>query len=376
MTKHFFKRGSITAVFAALTFVLAAPAIAQNTDEAKRKYKLAEAQYTLGNYERAAELFKDAYAEFPDPSILFNVAQSYRHAGKCDDALFFYRRFLLINPDAPNRRQVEEFIRDWEKHCNERQALQDRDPKGLSGDSIKDRRDPRPDTTARTTPADQPRPDTTTKTTPKPADTQVAALDDDDDDYYDDDYGSGGTVRKTATGRPTMLTSMVGIGPAFLGIGNLDVPTQFALDIGAGYPISFGDVSIDVGGLLSYTPVPWDNGAGVEGTASMTAILANVGANYHINDQVALRGEFGMGVLAFGGLKMGNVFTVAGAETTGALGMFNLRFGLGASYAVTPNILVGAMPVVFSYSPAAKDLREDIDSLTRFEMLFSVGYQM
>jgi hypothetical protein len=89
-----------------------------------------------------------------------------------------------------------------------------------------------------------------------------------------------------------------------------------------------------------------------------------------------VRAEVGAGVQLFGGLGRGNPFTLNGAEASGALGVFNLRLGLGAEYAVTKNIVVTASPVVFSYSPAPANMRMDMSSLTRFELLFGAGYRM
>ena len=45
--------------------------------------------------------------ESKKPAYLYNVAQAYRQGGKCKDAAFFYKRYLSLKPDAPNRADVE-----------------------------------------------------------------------------------------------------------------------------------------------------------------------------------------------------------------------------------------------------------------------------
>jgi hypothetical protein len=127
--------------------------------------------------------------------------------------------------------------------------------------------------------------------------------------------------------------------------------------------------------MFTYTPVPWEN-AGESGSASLTSILANAVALYEVMPKLSVRADVGLGVQLFGGLTRGNPFTLNGAEASGALGVFNLRLGLGAEYAVTKNIVVTGSPAVFSYSPAPANMRMDMSSLTRFELLIGAGYRM
>ena len=53
-------------------------------------FKEGETQYDLGNFDKAAEAFKQAFAletnEAKRPAYLYNVAQAYRQGGKCKDA--------------------------------------------------------------------------------------------------------------------------------------------------------------------------------------------------------------------------------------------------------------------------------------------------
>ncbi|HEU4612056.1 MAG TPA: tetratricopeptide repeat protein, partial [Kofleriaceae bacterium] len=56
------------------------------------------AYHQAGDYAAAVAAFKEAYVLAPSPGLLFNIAQSYRLAGDCDEAAWMYRRFLDTNP--------------------------------------------------------------------------------------------------------------------------------------------------------------------------------------------------------------------------------------------------------------------------------------
>ena len=64
------------------------------------------------------------------------------------------------------------------------------------------------------------------------------------------------------------------------------------------------------------------------------------------------------------------------APTSGALSMFHLRAALSADYAVTPNLIVTATPVAFTFSPPKEGLSEDIDSITSIDFMIGIGYRM
>ena len=55
-------------------------------EEAKAHVARAKVHYDLGEYEQAAEEYILVYRIKPIPAILFNVAQSYRQAGKYEKA--------------------------------------------------------------------------------------------------------------------------------------------------------------------------------------------------------------------------------------------------------------------------------------------------
>ena len=335
--------------------------------KAEQLYRQGLTQYNLGNFDEAIRLYRLGYEELTDPAFLFNIAQAYRQKGDCQQAAFFYKRFLSSAPKAPQRKEVEERLKELRENCKRAADTADRPPR----ETIK--------------------PNGTTQTGDKPGGNKVTGSgssssgsvkatepddgDDDDDDDDDDDVDDSLRLDSHRY-MPTKVASHVAVGTAFVGIGDLDVPAQFSLGLGAGYPLTLGKVDVDVGGAFTLTPVPWDNPMVASGTAILTSFLANVRAAYPIANKLAARGEFGIGAMMMSGLDEGNVFTQNGKATTGAVGMFNLRMGLSAEYAVTPNIVVTAAPVMFSYSPAKDDVfRDDISSLTRFELMVGVGYR-
>jgi tetratricopeptide (TPR) repeat protein len=82
---------------------------------ARREFQRAEAAFNLGKFEHALAAYEAAYQAKPLPGLLFNIAQCHRNMGNSDRALFFYRRYLAIDPNSPNRATVEELIAETER---------------------------------------------------------------------------------------------------------------------------------------------------------------------------------------------------------------------------------------------------------------------
>lgn len=77
---------------------------------ARELFKRAEVHFSLGEFEAALELYKEAYKSKPLPGFLFNIGQCHRNLKLHDKALFFYRQYLLRLPTAGNRKEVEKLI--------------------------------------------------------------------------------------------------------------------------------------------------------------------------------------------------------------------------------------------------------------------------
>ena len=81
---------------------------------ARAAFDRAELEFRLGHFEQALTLYKKAYASFPHPAFLFNIAQCHRNLGHPDRATFFFQRYLHDAPDATERTAVEKLIADLE----------------------------------------------------------------------------------------------------------------------------------------------------------------------------------------------------------------------------------------------------------------------
>jgi tetratricopeptide (TPR) repeat protein len=102
-------RLSVTIVLVA---ALGWPALAHAGDRAAARaaFQRATQHFDLSEYAQALDDFKEAYRNFEDPSLLFNIAQCYRQLGNDEMAVKFYRTFLLKVPNARNREDVERLI--------------------------------------------------------------------------------------------------------------------------------------------------------------------------------------------------------------------------------------------------------------------------
>jgi tetratricopeptide (TPR) repeat protein len=81
---------------------------------AEAHYKKGMKAYTLGHFTEAIEEFEKAYEVRSEPIFLYNIAQSHRQSDNPQRAIFFYRRYLEAEPDAKNRSEIEQRIKDMQ----------------------------------------------------------------------------------------------------------------------------------------------------------------------------------------------------------------------------------------------------------------------
>lgn len=111
---------------------------AKKTAEAREHYQKGITHYNLGEFDQAIDEFKQAYAISGSPGLLFNVAQAYRLKKDYENALYFYRTYLRLQPDASNRPDVEARIIEMEKLLIEQKALDKAKPTGtIPPDDVK-----------------------------------------------------------------------------------------------------------------------------------------------------------------------------------------------------------------------------------------------
>jgi len=98
------------------------PALAEDRVAARQHYKRALSHYKLAEYKLALDAFKEAFRNFEEPSMLFNVAQCHRQLGQKRDAVRFYRAYLRDVPAATNRAEVEKLVSDLEEQLAQEAA--------------------------------------------------------------------------------------------------------------------------------------------------------------------------------------------------------------------------------------------------------------
>jgi len=370
-------------------------------------YKEGATQYNLGDFDKAVDAFKHGFELETDdskkPAYLYNIAQAYRQAHKCSDTAFFYKRYLSLKDQdtakplpADKRAEIEGWIAEAEKCDAAANTLAHKTPDSTIHPEGTNPVHPTPTvaptrptptvaptrptpTVAPTRPTPTPTVAPTPTPTPTAAPTTVAKVGDDSGGGGGDDDDSG-SVRATAPGaHPQLFVARFTGGLGKVKAGDLAVPVQATFSLFGGYPIAINDqLQIDVGVDATYTPVPFENTmTQAKANASLISVLADAGATYTVAPNIGVRGDLGLGVLAFTGIsEAGNPFTMDGAPTTGALAMFAVRAAIAGDYAFTPNLVATVTPIAFEYSPAKTGLRDDIKSITSFDFMLGIGYRM
>jgi hypothetical protein len=134
----FARRHVVAGFFCALLAATPSVAVAQKkgaTAEAKQReardhYQKGVTHYNLGEFVQAIEEFKQAYAISQAHGLLFNIAQAYRLTQDHRQALYFYKTYLRLVPEAPNRADVESRMVEIEKLLAEQERLKNDKPVG------------------------------------------------------------------------------------------------------------------------------------------------------------------------------------------------------------------------------------------------------
>jgi tetratricopeptide (TPR) repeat protein len=112
------KTRCIPLAFFAVAMIAPVPAAlaGPNEDAAREAIKRATGAYNLGAYEEAVKEYEQAYRLVLDPTLLFNIGQSWRLAGKADKALVAYKAYLrTVDAAAPNLGQVKQRVAELER---------------------------------------------------------------------------------------------------------------------------------------------------------------------------------------------------------------------------------------------------------------------
>lgn len=135
---------------AALAALLAAvffwsPSARADQGKAAELYKKGMAAYALEDWDGAIAEWDRGFREEPKPEFLYNIAQAHRQAGRHEQAMRFYQRYLDLKPDAADRAEVERLIRVLRVAISEKQRATAAPPVGF---------EPKPETPAAPEPAE------------------------------------------------------------------------------------------------------------------------------------------------------------------------------------------------------------------------------
>src|SRR5689334_18866554 len=103
----------ITRLFLLLVMTLAIavpsrPAYADDpaTRAARRHFERGEKQFALGKFDDALDEYQKAFDAKPLPAFLYNIGQCYRNLGDLDQAIFSFKKYLKLEPEADNKEAV------------------------------------------------------------------------------------------------------------------------------------------------------------------------------------------------------------------------------------------------------------------------------
>jgi tetratricopeptide (TPR) repeat protein len=328
-----------------------------------------ETQYNLGNFEKAADAFKQGFAletvEGKKAVYLYNVGQAYRQAKKCQDAIFFYKRFLALKANDTakpltdkQKTDTEKFIADLEECVKQQDAAKNRPPDGTIGGG-----------SGSGSGSGSAEGSGSGSAKPKRVGEGGEGSGSDDGDH--------GVTKKTPYSEPKVLSVRLLGGASSFSAGSVKVPVEGTGTLLGGYPLHVAAKSeLDLGAAVAFTPIAFTNSVTMTNkTATMASLLANVGFGYDVSSKLEVRGDLGLGILFFSGIdQVGSPFTKNGAGTSGTLGMFALRVGPSVDYAFTQNVYLTVAPITFSFSPATTGLL--FTSLVRLDFMAGLGYRM
>jgi hypothetical protein len=130
---------SVLRVFLALGILVGATARADDRgDRARTFYESGMAHFQLEEFDAAIEAWENGFRAKPVPEFLYNIAQAYRLSKRPEKALTFYRNYLRMNPDAPNKAEVQKHMAQLQRAVDENQKASNAAPlitKPITGDA-------------------------------------------------------------------------------------------------------------------------------------------------------------------------------------------------------------------------------------------------
>src|SRR6188474_3234706 len=85
------------------------------TRAARRHFERGEKLFALGRFDEALEEYQTAFDAKPLPGFLYNIGQCYRNLADYDQAIFSFKKYLKLEPEASNKEAVERLIEELEE---------------------------------------------------------------------------------------------------------------------------------------------------------------------------------------------------------------------------------------------------------------------
>jgi tetratricopeptide (TPR) repeat protein len=86
----------------------------QGLREAKLHFERGEKLYALTRFSEAIDEYQKAFDAKPLPDFLYNIGQCYRNLGQYDQAIFSFKKYLRLEPEAEDKDKVEKLIDELE----------------------------------------------------------------------------------------------------------------------------------------------------------------------------------------------------------------------------------------------------------------------
>ena len=85
------------------------------TRAARRHFERGEKLFALGKFDEALDEYQTAFDAKPLPGFLYNIGQCYRNLGDYEQAIFSFKKYLKLEPEASNKESVEQLIEELEE---------------------------------------------------------------------------------------------------------------------------------------------------------------------------------------------------------------------------------------------------------------------
>ena len=122
-------RGCLAGLVAVLLVAGPATTLAQSEPEkelTKKRYKVGEQLYDIGQYEKALVAFDEAYKLYPLPAMLYNIARAHEVLGNLEKAINNYKHFVQKLPDSPHAPTVRTRVKSLEARLAKKNVGQEK----------------------------------------------------------------------------------------------------------------------------------------------------------------------------------------------------------------------------------------------------------